>query len=72
MTTAPTQGTLWPTPGEGAGETCRSPICAYERHCGSLARLGPPVRQDDAINRTIECLHCGATGTRSERTDGAP
>lgn len=53
---------------EEALETVTSPLCIYERHCGSKATLGPPIAEEGCSNRDIKCLKCGATGVQSTNT----
>ena len=51
-----------------AMETIRSPLCIYEKHCGSRACLGPPDDRGGCVNREIRCLSCGRDGVQSTRT----
>lgn len=46
-------------------ETRKSPLCIYQPHCGSRVELGAPVIRE-AVNRSLRCLTCGATGVLSE------
>ena len=50
-------------------EVVRSPICAYQKHCGATATLGPPVDHGGCINRDVVCQRCGATGVESTNTE---
>lgn len=51
--------------------TVKSPLCSYEKHCGSRAELGEPMpsRTGPCINTDVRCLACPAFGVISERTD---
>ncbi len=49
-------------------DTIASPLCMYE-HCRRKGRavLGPPWHvSEHCVNRTIECLTCGARGEQSD------
>ena len=46
-------------------DVVRSPLCVYQRHCGAIAALGPPEPDGYCVNRSIQCLRCGATGVSS-------
>lgn len=49
----------------------RSPLCAYETHCGALATFGEPRDLGGCVNREIVCDRCGVSGVESTKKQEA-
>lgn len=44
----------------------RSPLCAYARHCGAEAEIGPcDPSGEDCCNHRVRCQRCGQEGIES-------